>query len=63
MNTLDYVILAVLAVLFLLCAWYSFRRRNRACGGGMDCSRCPYHGNCTKQAKPVPARRGLDKKN
>lgn len=51
MNALDYVILAVVAVLFLLCAWYAFRRRNHACGGGMDCSHCPYHENCSEKKK------------
>lgn len=51
MNTLDYIILAVVAVLFLLCAWYAFRRRNHACGGGMDCSHCPYHENCAERKK------------
>ena len=65
MNALDYVILAVLAVLFVLCAWVAFRRRNRACGGGMDCAHCPYHANCPDKARRAEreraARRGAKK--
>lgn len=56
MNLLDYVILAAVAVLFVLCARYAVRHRNHACGSGMDCSRCPYHANCTKRGKDRPAR-------
>lgn len=51
MSFLDYVILAVVAVLFALCVWYAVRHRNHACGGAADCSHCPYHANCAKQKK------------
>ena len=51
MKPVDFLILAVLAVLFVLAVRYAFRRRNQACG---DCSSCPYHASCTKKEKKQP---------
>ncbi len=46
MDALDYLILAAVAVLFVLCARHAFKNRNHACGGGTNCSGCPYRGSC-----------------
>lgn len=51
MNAMDYAVIAVVAVLFVLCARYAFRHRNHSCGGGMDCSHCPYHGSCSEKKR------------
>lgn len=49
MQPVDFVILAVILVLLVLAARYSYRHRNESCGH--DCSSCPYHSNCNRKEK------------
>lgn len=49
MGFADYLILAAVAVLFVLAVVFAVKHRNSACGG--DCSSCPYHAKCHKPKK------------
>ena len=49
MGFADLLILAVVAVLFILAVVFAVKHRNSECGG--DCSSCPYHAACRKPKK------------
>lgn len=48
MQIIDYIILAVIAVLLVFAVRYSFKHRNSCCG---DCSHCAGCQSCTRQDK------------
>ena len=44
MHFIDYILIAVIAVLLGLAIWY-MRRQGKGCSG---CASCPYAGSCNK---------------
>lgn len=46
MSALDWLILAAVAVLFVLAVRFCWRRRGKCCG---DCTACGHCGHCSQQ--------------
>lgn len=43
----DWILIAVLIVVFVVAAWYTFKKKKSGCGG---CGGCPHARACSKSA-------------